>query len=48
MYLGLRLESVCMHGDCYIGSIGSGDDDEEEENDDDVRTGRLAVHGTLT
>ena len=48
MYLGLRLESVCMHGDCYIGSIGSGDDDEEEESDDDVRTGRLAVHGTLT
>ena len=41
-------KSVCMHddyGDCYI---GSGDDDEEKENDDDVRTGRLAVHGTLT
>ena len=33
------------YGDCYI---GSGDDDEEKENDDDVRTGRLAVHGTLT
>ena len=48
MYLGLRLESVCMHGDCYIGSIGSGDDEEEKENYDDVRTGRLAVHGTLT
>ena len=48
IYLGLRLESVCMHGDCYIGSIGGGDDDEEKENDDDVRTGRLAANGTLT